>query len=175
MTALGSFWLNGNAGLVAPWLCFQAYRLNPNVHPDFGCTYCDMFTVIFLCLQQRCGTAKWCKPWMTGLNTQGGYTHNDDLRLYPFLTTEDYLLSYKIILHDYPVVCGVLRVVLRVCSDNLLGNGSRPTIVNVKLVQYLQWKIFVWGKPTTPESLLREMWRETQRSQPADWGTRKQT
>ena len=23
---------------------------------------------------------------------------------------EDYLLSYKIILYDYPVVCGVLRV-----------------------------------------------------------------
>ena len=32
------------------------------------------------------------------------------LRFYPFMTTEDYLLSYKNILYDYPVVCGVLRV-----------------------------------------------------------------
>ena len=32
------------------------------------------------------------------------------LRFYPFLTTENYLVSYKIILYDYPVVCGVSRV-----------------------------------------------------------------
>ena len=32
------------------------------------------------------------------------------LQFYPFLTTEDYLLSYKVNLYDYPVVCGVLRV-----------------------------------------------------------------
>ena len=32
------------------------------------------------------------------------------LRFYSFLTTEDYLLSYKIILYDYPLICGVLRV-----------------------------------------------------------------
>ena len=30
------------------------------------------------------------------------------LRFYPFLTTGDYFLSYKIVLYDYPVVCGVL-------------------------------------------------------------------
>ena len=33
----------------------------------------------------------------------------------------------------------------------------------------------MWGKLTTPESLLHEMWHETQRSRPADSGTRKQT
>ena len=32
------------------------------------------------------------------------------LRFYPLLTTENDLLSYKIILYNYPVVCGVLRV-----------------------------------------------------------------
>ena len=39
------------------------------------------------------------------------------------------------------------NIPLRVnCPDNLLGNGSQPTIVNVKLVQYLRPKIFMYRK-----------------------------
>ena len=57
----------------------------------------------------------------------------------------------------WSVVCYEL-----ICPNNLLQNGSQLTIEKVKLVQY--FCICMWGKPMTPESLLRE----TQCSQPAD-------